>query len=227
LLGALGYGIVRLMASKWLVRTALLAPLLLGAALGIAWALFPSDRTPKGAYYRVVVAVNERRPESLFPYLETAAQHAAFTIHQYSKDSLELVRSRYPKDDRQRQVARLEPLAAAAEGPGVFRVYAERFGWLDRLRRDLSGVQSVEVKGERATVQTVRGSRYAFRRRDNGMWGLTMFTGRLVADAQKAARDYSVIEQAAKDYGGTPPAAAGGAGAGGAAAPRQRGDLKP
>jgi hypothetical protein len=196
-----------------LVRGAVLAVLVLSAALALAWMFFPSDRTPKGAYYRVVVAVNERSPEALFPYLETAAQHAAFTLHHYSKDSLELVQSRYPEAERQRQIERLSPLASAKQGPGVFAVYAERFGWLDRLRRDLSGVASVEVQDERASVQTVRGTRYAFRRRDNGMWGLTMFTSQLLADAEKAARDHSVIEAAAKDYAevggsekGVPPA---------------------
>lgn len=193
---------------KWLFRVAVVVALSLCAALAVAWALFPSDRTPKGAYYRVVVAVNERSPEALFPYLETAAQHAAFSIHHYSKDSLELVRTRYPEGDRQRQIERLAPFAQAKEGPGVFAEYAERFGWLDRLRRDLSGVASVEVQGERASVQTVRGTRYAFRRRDNGMWGLTLFTSELVADAEKAARDHSVIEAAARDYAG-----AGGTGA--------------
>jgi hypothetical protein len=194
------------MARKWLVRGAVLAVLALGTAFVIAWALFPSDRTPKGAYYRVVVAVNERAPEALFPYVETAAQHAAFSIHHYNKDSLELVRSRFPEADQQRQIDRLLPLAQADEGPGVFAYYADRFGWLDRLRRDLSGVESVEVDGERASVQTVRGTRYSFRRRDNGMWGLTMFTSQLLADAEKAARDHSVIEAAAKDYATVGPA---------------------
>jgi len=42
-------------------------------------------------------------------------------------------------------------------------------GWLQRLRRDLSGIEHVEVKGDRASVQTARGTRYPFRRRDNGI----------------------------------------------------------
>lgn len=195
------------MERKWLFFGVI--PLLaLGAALAVAWALYPTDRTPKGAYYRVVAAVNERNPEALFPYLETAAQHAAFTINHYKKQSLELVKARYPEQERAQQIEALTPLATTREGPGVFAVYANRFGWLDRLRRDLSGVASIEVEGERATVETVRGTRYAFRRRDNGMWGLTMFTGQLVADAEKAARDHSVIEAAAKDYAGVGGAAA-------------------
>lgn len=187
---------------SWFVR-GIAAVVLLGAVLyAISWALFPSDRTPEGAYYRVVKAVNQRDAQALFPYLETAAQHAAFSIHHYSRDSVTLVRTRYPEEHRQAELERLLPLAEAKEGPGVFAIYAEKNGWLDRLRRDLSGIRKVEVEGERASVETVRGTRYAFRRRDNGMWGLTLFTGRLVSDAEKAARDYSVIEAAAKDYEG-------------------------
>ena len=53
-------------------------------------------------------------------------------------------------------------------------VYAIREGWqgavdggagIARLRRDLSGIGKVEVTGERATVETARGTRYPFRRR--------------------------------------------------------------
>ena len=67
-------------------------------------------------------------------------------------------------------------------------------------QRDLSGVADVEIAGERATIVTGKGTRYAFRRRDNGIWGLTLFTAELVAEAERASRDLSVVEQAAADY---------------------------
>ena len=75
-----------------------------------------------------------------------------------------------------------------------------------RLRRDLSAVASVETAGDRATVATARGTRYALRRRANGMWGLTMFTAPLVAEAERAARDLDVVEASAVDFerGGRP-----------------------
>lgn len=170
------------------------------AAYFVAWRFYPSDRTPKGAYYRVTTAVNRGSARELFPYLETAAQHAAFTIHKYSADAVQRVDAAYPKELAPRERGRFAEIAALEPGPGVFEWYAERHGWLDQLRRDLSGVANVEVSGERATVETVRGTRYAFRLRDNGMWGLTSFTARLVADAEKTARDCSVIEAAAADY---------------------------
>ena len=90
--------------------------------------------------------------------------------------------------------------AAAPDGPDVFALFAARLGWVSLLRRDLSGVSKVDVEGERATVQTARGTRYSFRRRENGIWGLTLFTASLTAEAEKAARDLDVIEQAASDY---------------------------
>ncbi len=46
----------------------------------------------------------------------------------------------------------------------------------------------------------VRTARYAFRRRENGMWGLSMFTAELVAEAERAARDFDVVDKAASDY---------------------------
>lgn len=180
---------------RWVV-----AVLVLMAAYVAAWKLYPTDRTPKGAYYRVATAVNRGQPKELFPYLETAAQHAAFTIHKYSVDAVRRIDAGYPPDRVQREKERFVSLANREPGPGVFEWYAEKYGWMDQLRRDLSGIANVEIAGERATVETVRGTRYAFRLRDNGMWGLTLFTARLVADAEKVARDYSVIDAAASDY---------------------------
>jgi len=49
--------------------------------------------------------------------------------------------------------------------------------------------QGVDTQGERASVVTARGTRYAFRRRENGMWGLTLFTADLVAESERASRD--------------------------------------
>lgn len=183
---------------RW--RRWVLAVVLLGAAYSISWYFYPTDRTPKGAYYRVTTAVNRDKPAEVFPYLETAAQHAAFTLHKYSVDAVARIDAAYPKERVEAEKERFLVIARLSPGPGVFQWYAERYGWMDQLRRDLSGVSNVEISGERATVETVRGSRYAFRLRDNGMWGLTLFTARLVADAEKMARDYSVIDAAAADY---------------------------
>ncbi len=71
---------------------------------------------------------------------------------------------------------------------------------MNRLRKDMSGVAKIDVQGERATVQTAHGTRYPFRRRDNGIWGLTLFTATLSAEAEKAARDLALIDKAASDY---------------------------
>ncbi len=174
--------------------------LLVGVGLLVAWGLYPTDKSPRGSYYRVMSAVNSGRPEAVFPYVETEAQHAAFTIGKYHRDAKAIVERAYPEPARSQELARLQALAQVEPGPGVFRWYAERYGWIARLRRDLSGVESVEVNGDRATIVTARGTRYPFRRRDTGMWGLTLFTARLVADGKKAARDFEQIEAAAADY---------------------------
>lgn len=170
------------------------------AWFAFAWATYPSDRTPEGAYYRIVSAVNRGRAEEIFPYIETPAQHAAYTIRDYRKQARDRALRSYPEPERSRIAAEYEAEAMAPDGADVFALYARRLGWLDRLRRDLSGIAKVEIDGERATVETVRGTRYPFRRRENGIWGLTLFTATLASDGEKAARDSSMIEAAAQDY---------------------------
>jgi hypothetical protein len=164
------------------------------------WATYPSDRTPEGAYLRIVRAVNRDRPEEFFAYLETPAQHACFTIGEYRGKARERVLAAYPEPERSRLAGQHASIAEARDGPAVFAVLATERGFVDRLRRDLSGIAHVHVEGERATVETARGSRYPFRVRENGIWGLTSFTGALVSEAEKAARDYEVITRAAADH---------------------------
>lgn len=171
-----------------------------------AYASFPSDRTPEGAYLRVVIAVNRGRPEDFFAYTETRAQHAAYTIRDFRRKARERILASYPEPERSLLSSQYEAEANAPDGADVFALYAKRHGWITRLRRDLSGIQKVEVSGDRATVQTAHGTRYPFRRRDNGIWGMTQFTPILDAEAERAARDFSVIERAAADYDRAPAA---------------------
>ena len=161
---------------------------------------FPSDRTPEGAYLRIAIAVNQGKPASFFAYTETEAQHACYTIRDYRRKSVELIRASYPEPQKERTLLAYQALADAPDGADAFALYAKKMGWLDRLRRDLSGIARVEINGDRASVQTVRGTRYPFRRRENGIWGLTLFTASLTAEAERAARDAALVEQAATDY---------------------------
>ncbi len=189
-------------------RAALLLLLGVGAIVGArvvyAYASFPSDRTPEGAYLRVAIAVNRDRAEDFFAYTETRAQHAAYTIRDFRKRARERVLATYPEPERSRLAAAYAAEAGAPDGADVFALYAKRHGWMTRLRRDLSGIKRVEVVGDRATVETVRGTRYPFRRRENGIWGLTLFTPVLDAEAERAARDFSAIDKAAADFARVP-----------------------
>ena len=176
----------------------------IGAALLLAfiWAKlsFPSDRTPQGAYLRVVIAVNRGRAQDFFAYTETRAQHACYTIRDYRKQTRERVLAAFPEPERSRLAAQYADEAAAADGADVLAIYAKQNGWMNRLRKDMSGVAHVNIQGERATVETAHGTRYPFRRRENGIWGLTQFTAALSAEAEKAARDLALIDKAASDY---------------------------
>jgi len=198
--------------SAWFRRRRLLLALVgvgvvVAARVAYAYLSFPSDRTPEGAYLRVAIAVNRGQAEDFFAYTETRAQHAAYTIRDFRKKARERVLSAYPEPERSRLAQEYAAEANAPDGADVFALYAKRYGWVARLRRDLSGVKKVETSGDRATVETAHGTRYPFRRRENGIWGLTLFTPVLDAEAERAARDFSVIDKAAADYARAPSAA--------------------
>lgn len=161
---------------------------------------YPPDTTPDGAYMRIAKSVTESDPKSFFAYLETEAQWACYTLRDMRRKARELVRASYPEPQKTELANQYGPLADAADGSDVFaHVYQSR-NWSRRLRKDLSGIHHVEIDGDRASIVTVGGTRWPFRRRDNGIWGLTVFTAELLADAEKATRDLAVIEAAAKDY---------------------------
>lgn len=174
----------------------------LGLFVWLAYAIlsFPSDKTPEGAYLRVVKAVSQEEPAEFFAYTEEAAQHACFSILDYRRRTAEMIRAAYPSERKEIALAPFLEVAGLKDGPAVFAYYAANEGWLSQLRHDLSAVKAVEASGERASVVTVVGTRYAFRRRPNGIFGLTAFTPFLVSEAERAARDFATVEGVAQGY---------------------------
>jgi len=161
---------------------------------------FSSDRTPEGAYMRIAQSVGQDRPREFFAYLETEAQWACFTVHDMRQKASKRIAESYPEPQRSEMLTQYKAAAEAADGSDIFaNLYRER-NWARRLRKDLSGIAKVEVEGERASVATAQGTRYPFRKRENGIWGLTIFTAELLADAEKATRDLAVVSAAADDY---------------------------
>lgn len=190
------------LSRRKLIALAAVTVLVPGGAFALLYRPFPSDRTPDGAYMRIARAVAGDDPRSFFAYLETEAQWACYTLRDMRKKALARVTASYPEPQRSELAAAYAPFADAPDGSDVFaHVYRSR-QWARRLRKDLSGVASVDVdpKGERASVVTVKGTRWPFRKRDNGIWGLTIFTAELLAEAEKATRDLAVVEAAAADY---------------------------
>ncbi len=149
---------------------------------------------------RVALAVAEDKPQAFFAYLETEAQWACFTLRDMRAKASRRIAESYPEPRRSEMLAQYKSAAEAGDGAEVFAALYRDRGWSRRLRKDLSGVQQVETEGDRASVVTVQGTRWPFRRRDNGIWGLTIFTAELVADAEKATRDLAVVSAAADDY---------------------------
>ena len=186
------------MRKRWLVLLAVLA--ITALAYAVLRRPYPTDRTPEGAYMRIAHCVSEDKIEAIFPYLETDAQWASFTIRDMRAKALTRIKASYPEPERARLLAAYGEEASAADGPDVFALFARRKGWVDRLRKDLSGVAKIEISGDRASVVTARGTRYPFRRRDNQIWGLTIFTAALMAESERASRDLVVVNAAADDY---------------------------
>ena len=161
---------------------------------------FPSDHTPEGAYLRIAKSVDEGHVAEVFPYLETDAQWASYSVRDARAKAYARVAASYPEPQRSELMKAYGPLAQAPDGADVFALFAEQKGWVTALRRDLSGVAHVDREGERASVVTARGTRYPFRLRDNGIWGLTLFTAQLLGESERAARDLAVVSAAADDY---------------------------
>lgn len=171
-----------------------------GGILVVPRLRFPPDTTPEGAYLRIASAVGRGEPEDCFAYLEQEAQDAVYSILDYGRKSRDLIATSYPEPDRSRALAPLALVAATQTPAELWAHLADERGWVRRLRRDLSGVASVDVVGQRATVVTARGTRYSFRRRPNGIWGLTLFSAELLAEAERSARDWDRIQASARDY---------------------------
>lgn len=173
-----------------------------GAAFALLFRPYPPDRTPEGAYMRVARSVGSDDPAGFFAYLETEAQWACYTLRDMRRKARDRVVASYPEPQRGELALSYAPFADAPDGSDVFAHLYRTRRWSRRLRKDMSGVLRVDVdaKGERASVITVQGTRWPFRKRDNGIWGLTIFTAELLADAEKATRDLAVVEAAAADY---------------------------
>ncbi len=149
---------------------------------------------------RIAESIDEDRVGDVFPYLETDAQWASYTVRDAREKACERIRAGYPKGQGEELLAAYGPIGSLPDGRDVFALLAKQKGFVAELRRDLSGVAKVDIVGERATVVTVRGTRYSFRRRPNGIWGLTLFTAALMAEAERASRDLAVVTTAADDY---------------------------
>jgi hypothetical protein len=179
--------------------------LLAGLAACLSWPLYAllrpaPDTTPEGAYMRVASAISGGDARDAFAYMDEESQHAAYTIGNYASKAAAAIRKSYPASERAKALAPYAALAQAKDGPAVWVTLAIERGWITRLRRDLSGVVKVEIDGERASLTTARGTRYPFRKRPNGIWGLTLFTAELSDEAKRMARHCEAVETHAEYF---------------------------
>jgi hypothetical protein len=174
---------------------------LVGAGLVVAkLAALPPDTKPEGAYLRIASSLSHGDLRGVFRYLEDDAADACANVLRDRKEASDLVDRFYPEPERTRLLDEYRPHATAAEAADVWVEIATRRGYGTILRHDLSGIARIETDGDRAIVETARGTRYSFRRRRDGVFGLATFTADLVADATRARRDLEVIKKSAADY---------------------------
>src|ERR1044071_3634829 len=91
-------------------------PLVLAVALIRSYAAFPKENVPEGAYARITLAVPTGNPRDCFPYLETQAQWAAYTIRDYRSKAAARIARAYPEPDRSAMLAPSRSEAEAADG---------------------------------------------------------------------------------------------------------------
>ncbi len=189
------------MDRRRIVIGGVLAAIVIGVVAVVFYKPFPPDKTPEGAYARIAKAIAEQRPRDVFPYLEQDAQDAAFSIHDMRKAARDAIASNYPQGaERDALLAAYRAEAEAPDGPDVFMLFDKKDHFIARLRKDLSGIAKVETAGDRATITTARGTRYTFRKRPNGVWGLTLFSAEMLDGSERAARDLASVRAAAEDY---------------------------
>lgn len=180
-----------------------------GAIAAALYKPFPADTTPEGAYLRVARAFTAGKLQEAFAYTETEAQWASYSLRDNRREALALANKSFPAAEKNKLESEYGVIARCPDGADVFARYAVIRKWDQRLRKDLSGIDHVERDGERATIVTARGTRYTFRRRDNGIWGMTMFTPDLVTEAARSARDLTMVKSAAEDYARAKPSHGG------------------
>jgi hypothetical protein len=189
------------MMTRRIVFAVVIVSIAVGVVALVFYKPFPPDKTPEGSYARIAKAIAEQRSRDVFPYLEQDAQDAAFSIHDMRKAASDAIRASYPAGaEKDALLASYRAEAEAPDGPDVFLVLDKKHGFITRLRKDLSGVAKVETEGERATITTAHGARYTFRRRPNGVWGLTRFSAEMLEESERAARDLASVRAAADDY---------------------------
>jgi hypothetical protein len=147
-----------------------LAVIALVAYLGFRFSAraFPPDRTPDGAYLRIAKSIADGDPRGIFPYLETDAQWASFTIRDERKKALERVRASYPPEERAAYEKAYAAEADAPDGPDVFALLAEQRGWIKRRSRLTARARPCRRRAARATrfacVTTASGGSRSSRR---------------------------------------------------------------
>jgi hypothetical protein len=161
---------------------------------------FPPDTTPEGAYLRVAQSVIQGRLRDAFPYLETEAQWSCYSIRDDRREAASQIEKFFPEAERVKLASSYAAEAKSADGADILLLMSQRFGFEKRLSKDLSGIVKTEIEGDRATLTTARGTRYSMRRRDNGIWGLTLFTAELMQERARASRDRALVSESAQDY---------------------------
>lgn len=151
---------------------------------------------------RIAQAVNQDRPQDFFAYTDEEAQHACYSLLDNRRRARARILGGYPGPKQAEALRPFQDIAELESPADVLAYYARREGWLSQLRHDLSAVKKVEQSGPRATVVTVVGTRYALRRRPNGIYGLSAFTPFLCEEAEKSARDFVLIDKTASAYEG-------------------------
>ena len=167
-----------------------LAALLLGVAFASVDRAWRASRPP----------TRRRAPTCASPWTGTGdartasptsrieAQHAGYSIRDYRKRASDRVAAAYPEPERTRLLEAYSAHATRPTAPTCGSTWPSSAAGSAACAA-ISRASPRWRRAASAPPSRPRGTRYGFRRRENGIWGLTLFTAELAAEAERAARD--------------------------------------
>ena len=137
--------------------------------------------------------------ERLYRLLDERARHALISIHADRRAAAEIVRARYPEDQRAEVLASLGDAAEASTPEALFATRCAR-ACRGELAASVGAPISQQREGDELVVTTSRGELRFYRAREGQWWGFVWQTERFDRERDVASRDLRQIQRNAEVF---------------------------